>query len=550
MSARLRGSARGAALVPFAAVLFLCLAGCTKVETGAGGTHAWTTPGTVRWADGEEPDNLNPLVSTETLVGDLSAFTMGYFFHFGEHGEPVPDLCTQVPTRENGDISPDGRSIRFKLRRGVLWSDGAPFTAKDVAFTVRAILDPRNNVLTRSGWDLIDRVETPDPYTVIFHLRRPYATFIDRFFTPVGNPAILPEHLLAKYPDLNHVPYNELPVGLGPYVYTAWRRGNEVEMAANPRYWGGKPGLQHVVFKAIPDANTVLTQLRTHELDVDVRVPSNQVPEVRALPDVRTISIVSNSFRHLDFNIARPVLRDIRVRQAIAHAIDRRTIWEKVYHRVGVVTNSPFPSTSWAKAANLPGYAYDLHAAARLLDEAGWRMGSDGLRHRDGQALRLELAGNTGNPLLDSTVLIIESSLRRLGIALEYRRYPTPLLFGSYAAGGIIATGKYDLTIYAWSLQPDPDLSDILECKSIPPRGRDYTRYCNPAFDRLQEDANTHYDRARRRRDLIEAQRILAHDLPWVVISNIQEVFAVNPDLKGFRPGPDEVFWNAAQLSL
>ncbi|TAM74907.1 peptide ABC transporter substrate-binding protein [bacterium] len=530
--------------------LLVVLGGCTKVETGAsGGLHPWTIPGTMRWADGEEPDNLNPMLSTELLVNDLSAFTMGYFFHFGPHGEPVPDLCVEVPTQANGDISADGRTMRFKLRHGVVWSDGAPFTSRDVAFSVRAIQNPRNNVLTRVGWDLIERVETPDPYTVVFHLRKPYAPFVDKFFTPVGNPAILPEHLLAKYADLNHVAYNQLPVGLGPFVYTAWRRGNEVEMAANPRYWGGAPGLKHVIFKIIPDANTVLTQVRTHELDVDVRVPSNEVPQVRSLPDVRTVSIVSNSFRHLDFNLARPALRDLRVRQAVAHAVDREAIWAKVYHRVGVVGDSPFPSSSWAYAQHLRGYGYDLGAAARLLDAAGWRMGSDGLRRKDGKTLRLELAGNTGNPLLDSTVLIIESSFKRLGIALDYKRYPTPLLFGSYAAGGIVATGKYDLTIYAWQLQPDPDLSNLLACKSVPPYGQNYVRYCNPAFDRLQEDADTHYDRARRRSDLVEEQHILAHDVPWIVISNIEEVFAANPDLKGLAPDLDETFWNAAHLS-
>jgi len=530
--------------------LAVSLGGCTKVETAGTGPHPWTIPGTLRWADGEEPDNLNPLLSTMALVGDLSAFTMGYFFQFDDKGNPVPDLCLEVPTKRNGGISPDGRTIRFNLRHGVVWSDGAPFTSRDVAFTVHAILNPRNDVLTRDGWDLIERVETPDPYTVIFRLRRPYAPFIDRFFTPVGNPAILPEHLLARYPDLNHVAYNQLPVGLGPFVYTAWHRGNEVEMRANPHYWGGEPKLRHVVFEIVPDENTVLTEVRTHELDADVRVPSDQVPEVRSLPDVRTVDVVSNSFRHLDFNLARPIVRDLRVRQAIAHAVDRRTIWEKVYHRVGVVSNTPFPSTSWAYAPNLPGYRYDLKAAAKLLDEAGWRMGSDGLRHKGGRALRLELAGNTGNPLLDSTVLVMESSFKKLGIALEYKRYPTPLLFASYAAGGIIATGKYDLAIYAWDLQPDPDLANLLECKSVPPRGENYVRYCNPAFDRLQEDADSHYDRARRRRDLIGEQHILAHDLPWIVISNIVEVFAVNPDLRGFRPGPDQVFWNAASLSL
>ena len=181
----------------FAALLACALSACS----GSGGVnrsgarHAWTIPGTFRWADGEDIDNLNPLLSTETLVNDLSAFTMGYFFVFDEQGKPVPSLCLQVPTRANRLISPDGKSITFKLRHGVVWHDGKPFTSADVAFTVKTILDPKTNVLTR-GWDLIERVDTPDAYTAIFRLRKPYAAFINRYFTPVGNPAILPKHLL------------------------------------------------------------------------------------------------------------------------------------------------------------------------------------------------------------------------------------------------------------------------------------------------------------------------------------------------------------------
>ncbi|MDQ2992668.1 MAG: ABC transporter substrate-binding protein, partial [Candidatus Eremiobacteraeota bacterium] len=226
------------------------LGGCSRAPVSGGGA-ASAEAGTFRWSDAEDIDNLNPLLSTQTVVNDLSAFTMGYFFVFDAKGDPKPSLCLVVPTRENRLISADGKSLTFKLRRGVLWQDGKPFTAADVKFTVATILDPKTNVLTREGWDEIAHVDTPDPYTAIFRLKHPYAAFLNRFFTPVGNPAILPEHLLAGR-DVNHDAYNALPIGLGPFRYVKWARGDEVVMDAFPRYWGGAPKLKRVIYKIVP----------------------------------------------------------------------------------------------------------------------------------------------------------------------------------------------------------------------------------------------------------------------------------------------------------
>jgi peptide/nickel transport system substrate-binding protein len=524
------------------------LGGCTNTGGGRGGRHPWTIPGTLRWADAEDVDNLNPLLSTETVVDDLSAFTMGYFFVFDEKGNPVPSLCLEVPTKANHLISPDGRTLTFELRRGVRWQDGAPFTAADVAFTVKTILDPRTNVLSRDGWDLITRVDTPNAYTVVFHLKAPYAAFINRYFTPLGNPAILPEHLLAGK-DINHAPYNALPVGLGPFRYTKWVRSSEVEMEASPYWWGGKPKLQHVVFKIIPDTNTAMTQLRTHEIDAFVRVPTQQLARVIETPDTKTIGYDVNSYGHIDFNVTNPILADPIVRRALTRAIDVKTLWEKVDHRSGFLACTPVSHLSWAYDAHAPCYAFDLARANALLQRDGWTMGGDGLRHKDGRTLRFSFAGNTGNPGLDARVLLIQGWFKEIGAALEYFRYPTSKLFASYAGGGIDATRHYDLTSYAWSLQPDPDMTNYIACSRISPNGQNYMGYCNPQVDRLLADALGHYERARRTRDYIAVQELLARDVPFVVLSQRTDHITFDDDFHGFMPGPEMLFWNAAQIS-
>lgn len=524
------------------------LAACTRTGTGSAGRHAWTVPGTFRWSDAEEIDNLNPLLSTETLVNDLSAFTMGYFFVFDQRGNPIPSLCLEVPTKENHLISPDGKSLTFRLRHGVKWQDGKPFTSADVAFTVKTILDPKTNVLTRDGWDLIERVDTPDAYTAVFHLKKPYAAFTNRFFTPTGNPAILPEHLLAGK-DINHAAYNALPVGLGPFKYVRWRRGSEVVMEAFPQWWGGPPKLKRVIFKVIPDANTAMTQLQTHEIDAYVRVPNEQYQSAAQTPGTASIAYDTNSYGHVDFNLRNPALADANVRQAIAMAIDTRLLWEKVDHRSGFLACSPISHSSWAYDDHLPCYGFDVRRAAALLESDGWKMGGDGVRHKGALALRFSFAGNTGNPALDSRVLLMQSWFKRIGVALDYVRYPTNKLFASYAGGGIVATRHYDLASYAWGLAPDPDLTNLIACSRISPNGQNYMAYCNPKVDAALADALVHYERSRRKNDYRIVQEALAHDVPFVVLSQRTDHITFNDDFHGIKPGPSMIFWNPQEIS-
>jgi peptide/nickel transport system substrate-binding protein len=532
-----------------ACVLAACSGPSPIAEQGGRSVrHAWTIPGTLRFADGEDIDNLNPLLSTETLVNDLSSFTMGYFFFFDARGRPIPSLCLQVPTKRNHLISADGKALTFKLRKGVVWHDGTPFTSADVAFTVKTILDPKTNVLSRQGWDLITRVDTPDAYTAVFHLRKPFAAFINRYFTPVGNPAILPRHILQGM-DVNHAAYNALPVGLGPFKYVRWSRGNEVAMEAFSRWWGGAPKLERVIFKVIPDANTMMTALQTHEIDAYVRVPNNQYLQVQRVPHTRSLSFDTISYGHIDFNLAHSILADRRIREALARAIDVRLLWDKVDHRSGFLACTPISHLSWAYDSHARCYPFDLKAAAAQLEGAGWTMGPDGLRHKEGRTLRFAFAGNTGNPGLDSRVLLIQQWFKQIGVALEYFRYPTDKLFASYAAGGVVATGHYDITSYAWSLPPDPDMTNLVACSSISPKGQNYMGYCNPAVDALLEHALQNYDTSTRRADYIAMQEHLSNDVPFVVLSQRTEHLTYNDDFHGIMPGPVMDFWNAQDIS-
>ncbi|MBV8727068.1 MAG: hypothetical protein JO233_04725, partial [Candidatus Eremiobacteraeota bacterium] len=196
----------------FIAVLALAaLVACTKVSTGGpGGHNAFTKPHYLRYSDaGGDLASLNPVLNSETRVGYISQMTMAYLARYDAHNRPFPELLTVIPTQANGGISADGKTITWHLRHGVRWSDGTPFSADDVVFSTNVVNNPANNVIGRDGWNLIQKIDEPDKYTVVYHLRKPYAAYLPTFFGSAGaNPCVLPKHILGNLPNINQAPYN------------------------------------------------------------------------------------------------------------------------------------------------------------------------------------------------------------------------------------------------------------------------------------------------------------------------------------------------------
>lgn len=498
------------------------------------------------FTEGEDIDNLNPILTDEILVTDLSVLTQGYLITFDARNRLVPSLCLQVPTQANHLISPNGRTITYRLRRGVLWQDGHPFTAADVAFSAKTISDPKVNAASTLGYDQIASVTTPDDYTAIVRLKQPYAAFVSLFLTPGVGSGILPKHLLAGK-DVNHAEFNSLPVGLGPFEYTHWSRGSYVEMAAFDGWWGGRPKLRSIVYRIIPDASTAINQLHTRELSAFGRVPNEQYLAARETPRTRTLDFGTTAYEHLDFNVQNPLLQDVRVRQALAHAIDVKTIVQKVDHGSGILSCSPIPVSSWAYDAKTPCYGYDLPAARRLLDAAGWRLHSDGVRYKGETPLRLTLVSTSGSLSRDETAIIIQSAFKEIGAPLQYVRYQASALFANRT--GILSIGKYDLSMYAWYWGSDPDISSLYSCAQRPPQGQNFSRYCNPRVDALLEQALTHYDHATRRANYFRIQQLVGHDVPSVVLFQRVDHIIADDRYRHLDPGPFELFTRPAEIS-
>ena len=321
------------------------VAGVTRAVPAAGASperHPYTIPHVLRYATAEDIVGLNPHLSQQLVVSYMSSLTMAWLVKFDHDNRPYPELATRVPTQANGGISKDGLTLTYHLRHGVRWSDGAPFDADDVVFSTRAVLNPANNEVGRDGWDLITKIDEPDKYTVVYHLKQKYAAYAATFFGSGGaNPCVLPKHLLGDLPDINNAPYNALPVGIGPFKYLSWKRSDSVEMVPNPFYFRGQPKLQRIVFKIVPDRNTVVTQLETHEIDLWMPVSAPFYDRVKAIPGLTVLRQPSYYFNHLDFQNTHPGLDDQRVRRALRLAIDRNELKLKIRHGIGIVQDDP-----------------------------------------------------------------------------------------------------------------------------------------------------------------------------------------------------------------
>ncbi len=517
---------------------FACLsvlAGCVR-----GGS---APPGTLRFDLAADPRNLNPLfLSPDAASVEQQAARLVFepFIDLDARGRPVPVLLREIPTRTNGGVSADGRTIRYRLRAGVRWSDGVPVTARDVLFTLQAILDPRNPVRSHEGYDLIDRARAADPLTVIFHLKRAWAPAVLTYFSDGFSPQfVLPEHVLDSQIPLTRAAFNAAPsVGDGPYRFVAWRRGESLRYAANARYWRGAPPIARLDVRTIPDPSTNLLLLRSGAIDWNLLAPA-QLAVIRGDPAIRIRTVPTAVVAGLAFNTSRSPLDDVRVRRALAMSIDRDAISRKITLGFYPVTNVIQPRFSWAFAPDVREPGYDPAAADRLFDRAGWRRGADGMRRRGGLALHLTYLQFPETATGVRIAAAVAAALHERGVDVTIKSVSNAQLF--LPRTGMLARGNFDVAYVPWTMGADPDDSAVLECGAP----SNYMRWCDPRVERLEHAALAATEQRRRKRLYAEIGRIVAQQVPVLYLFNADYIYAYRIRLSGFEPNAFVPTWNA-----
>ena len=353
------------------------------------------------------------------------------------------------------------------------------------------------------------------------------------FFGGDSNYPILPAHLLARFSSLNHVDYGAAPVGSGPYVFGRWRRADGVDLAPYPQYHLGKPRLDGIGVRFISDSSTVVNQIASGEIDAAFFVDAARIDALRAIPNHRIVVTPVPFAYTLDFNLKDPLVGDLAVRRALALAIDRRTIVQKVSHGV-YVPDGLRALFTWAYDARAGNVPYAPGAAAAALERDGWLAGEDGIRAKGGRRLEIQLAEFTGSQEENVMATVIAAQERAVGIDVTRKRY-TLQEFKMHT--GPIYSGHYQIALEHQQLNWDPDPSTSLACNQWSPGGFNNAMYCNPAVDRAIAHATTVFDRPSRARDYSFIQRQMLKDLPYYFLCQVSEIDVIPTRLGGYdRP--------------
>jgi|SRR5580700_1805622 peptide/nickel transport system substrate-binding protein len=533
-------------------LLAVAFSGCTKTGYQAAGRHPWTQPGVLRIAISEEPKNLNPLLVGTTYEIFIDRLMFEPLISADPHGNAVPMLAESVPSQTNGGVSADGLTIRYHLRHDVRWTDGVPVTARDVLFSWQAIENANNNIISRHGYDDVRSIDAPDPQTVVVHLKRPFAPFVNTFFAESDQPyEIVPAHVLDRYHDINTVPFNAAPtVSDGPFRFGRWQRGDRILLDANAVFFKGPPGLTRIVLEFIPDENSAISLLRSHSVDYIFQPTIQTYPLLRSLSDARIVKVNVNGYEGMELNTAHAVLADERVRGAIAAAIDKEALTRQLTFGQERTATEDLPDWLWAFDPAVKSAPFNPAAARALLASAGWIAGSDGVVRKNGRPMELFLATNSSSATERSGSLLIQAALRRIGIMVDVKYYPPDILYGPAEMGGIQHGGRFDLLALGWYSGTDPDNSSQFTCANLPPNGYNDTRYCNAAMEAAQSAALVHYDRRTRTRAYSRIENLLARDNPIVVFWWQRQLEAISVDFRGFAPNPVMEAWNAWEWSI
>jgi peptide/nickel transport system substrate-binding protein len=534
------------------AALGALLAACSKSGAPTDGRNPGTQPGILRIAIQSEPKNLNPLLVSNTTDTFIARFMFLPLIQPDSRGVQQPLIATQVPTMANGGISNDGLTVTYHLRKDVKWSDGVPLTSKDVKWTWQAIVNPNNNITSTHGYDYIKSIDTPDSWTVVVHLKERFSPFVNTFFTDSDQPyGVAPEHALAKYPNVNQIPFNAEPtVSDGPFRFGEWVHNDHISLIANDDFFLGKPGLKRIDIRVIPDENTSVEQLRTHAIDWIFQASTHLYPEVRDLPGVRIAWMRVNGYYDIQFNTASPVMKDVRVRRAIAYALNKENMVSTTMYGQEIVASEDLPNWMWAYDPNVRSIPYDVAQARALLTQVGYAPNHDGIEEKGADPLTALMVTDNSNATYRQLTLQIQEALRRIGVQVQIKVFPGAELYAPAGEGGVLQNGHFDFVVDGWYAGIDPDDSAQFMCRNIPPRGYNYTRYCSPEMDAAETMALTHYDQPTRKLAYAKTQALLARDVPEIFINWLSQMEPVNTDFKGFDPNPVIENWNAWQWNI
>lgn len=482
-----------------------------------------------------DASSLLPPLAADAASFDVIGLVYNGLVKYDRSMRPVGDLARSF------EVSRDCRTVRFHLRPGVRWHDGAPFDADDVAFGWRVMRDPKTRTAYGSDFDLVDRVEARGPLDLVVRYRKPYAPGLMSW----GSLVVLPRHLLEGR-DVNTSDLARHPIGTGPFRFVEWKTQDRIRLEANRDYFEGRAYLDGFVYRVIPDLSTMFLELESGGIDWDPALTPLQFFRqtggetfARSYAKVRFLTF---SYTYLGWNLRDPLFADRRVRQALTMGIDKEELVRGVLLGAGVPAYGPYKPDHWVYAPGIEGrFPFDPTAARALLAEAGWRPDPrlGGTLVRDGVPFRFTIVTNSGNDLRLRAAQIIQRRLLDLGVAVRIRTVEWAAFLSEF-----IEKRRFQAVILAWQLGPEPDQFQIWHSSQQGPHQSNFLSYANPEVDRLLEAGRTTCDREERLRIYRRFQEDLVEDQPVTFLYFGEALNALHRRIRGVDPAPIGIDWN------
>jgi len=478
-----------------------------------------------------EASNLIPILASDSASHEIANYVYNGLVKLDKNLNIVGDLA------ESWELSKDNLTITFHLRKGVRWHDGTPFTAKDVMYTYKVIVDPKTPTPYSGDFKEVKDAQIIDDYTFRAMYKKTFAPGLISWGT-----SVLPAHLLEGT-DITKSPLGRKPVGTGPYKFKEWIAGDRVVLTANDDYFEGKPFVGRQMIRVIPDTATIFLELKRNAIDITTLTPlqfTKQTEYPAFKREFNKFKYLSFTYVYLGYNLRHKYFKDKRVRQAISHAINKDELIEGILLGQGVEATGPYKPDMWVYNGNVKKYDYSKEKAINLLAEAGFQRGADGVLRRDGAPFEFTILVNQGNPVRIQTAEIIQKRLSEIGIQAKIRIIEWASFINEF-----IDKKNFEAVILAWTIpQSDPDLFDVWHSSKQGPKELNFISFENKEADELLVKARHTFDKEERKKYYFRIQEILAEEQPYTFLFVPYATLAVHKRFKGIEPAPAGITYN------
>lgn len=438
---------------------------------------------------------------------------------------------------EKYEVLNDGKLIKFKMRKDIRWFDGKPLTAEDVYFTYKLMIDPKTPTAYAGDFLAVKKFTLTGKYSFEVEYDKPFARSLVTWCSD-----ILPKHILEGV-DLTKTDFGRHPVGAGPYKLKEWVPGRTLTLVANDDYFEGRPYVDELVFRIIPDTTTQFLELKSGNLDgmgLDAQQYSFQTKGKQWDDNYNKFKYVSFGYTFLGYNMKKELFKDVRVRRAMTYAINKEEIVKGVLYGLGVPAIGPYKPGTWVYNSKLKPYGYDPEKAKQLLAEAGWKdHASDGVLDRDGRKFHFTILTNQGNTQRIKTATIIQNRLKNIGIKVDIRTVEWASFVKEF-----IDKGNFDAIILGWNILQDPDLYDVWHSSNAVPGKLNLTYFKNAELDKLLVEGRQTFDQQKRKKIYDRVQEILYEEQPYCFLFIPMSMPIYNKRIQGVKVAPAGVGYN------